>query len=137
MVEAIQEPQFTGEQQEHFFAEPPAEVVAAQQEQEESKEAIYATQQAASSTSGQLYAWGLNRDSQVADVSKHGQHVMIPAKLKNCRGFTQVDLFGFFSVALKKDGTVYVWGKNRKGQLGIAGENIPVPTKVPGLSGII
>ena len=40
-------------------------------------------------------------------------------------------------MALKSNGTVYAWGKNRKGQLGIAGENIPTPTKVPGLSNII
>ena len=134
MVEAIQEPQITFEQQEHLFAEPPAEFAAAQQyqEEEESKEESKEAQQA-----GQIYAWGLNRDSQVADTSKHGQHVMLPTKLKNCRGFTQVDLFGFYSVALKSNGTVYAWGKNRKGQLGIAGENIPTPTKVPGLSNII
>ena len=62
---------------------------------------------------------------------------MLPAKLKNCRGFTSVDLFGFYSVAVKENGTVYVWGRNRNGQLGIAGESIPVPTKVPGLSNII
>ena len=61
----------------------------------------------------------------------------LPAKLKNCRGFTSVDLFGFYSVAVKENGTVYAWGKNKKGQLGIAGEIIPMPTKVPGLSNII
>ena len=61
----------------------------------------------------------------------------LPAKLKNCRGFTSVDLFGFYSVAVKENGTVYVWGRNRNGQLGIAGASIPVPTKVPGLSNII
>ena len=62
---------------------------------------------------------------------------MLPAKLKNCRGFKSVDLFGFYSVAVKENGTVYAWGRNRKGQLGIAGETIPMPTKVPGLSNII
>ena len=102
--------------------------------EEESKEVVYAN---IGATSGQLYAWGMNADSQVSDVSKHGQHVMLPTKLKNGRGFTSVDLFGFYSLAVKENGTVYAWGRNRKGQLGIPGEVISTPTKVPNLSQIV
>jgi alpha-tubulin suppressor-like RCC1 family protein len=52
-------------------------------------------------------------------------------------GVTQVAACGYFSVALRSDGTVRAWGDNRRGQLGngtTAGS--PVPVKVAGLSGV-
>ena len=47
--------------------------------------------------------------------------------------------FGTHTLALKLDGTVWAWGDNRSGQLGIGtiGGNRPTPVQVSGLTGII
>jgi murein DD-endopeptidase MepM/ murein hydrolase activator NlpD len=43
----------------------------------------------------------------------------------------------FHSLALKKDGTVWAWGKNEYGQLGIgtSGDEVTIPTQVKNLNG--
>jgi alpha-tubulin suppressor-like RCC1 family protein len=53
-------------------------------------------------------------------------------------GFRQVDAGAVHSLAVAADGTVYAWGDNSEGQLGLpAGPGTAVPAQVAGLSDVI
>lgn len=50
---------------------------------------------------------------------------------------TAIDAADYYSMALRADGTVWTWGINTHGQLGLGHYNaVSVPTQVPGLTGI-
>lgn len=58
--------------------------------------------------------------------------------MSSLTGIIAIDGGADYSLALKKDGTVWAWGYNSKGQLGngtIVDSNIPVPVNT--LTGII
>lgn len=67
---------------------------------------------------GTLWAWGQNLYSQLGDGTKITQN--IPTRSVPGNDWKQVAAGGGgYSVALKKDGTLWAWGNNWTGQLGI------------------
>ena len=82
-------------------------------------------------TTGNIYGWGLDKAEGVVS-QKDGaamagkkknknfadRHVIVPTKLKGMTGFISCSSFGEFSMALKKDGTVFTWGTNSRGRCG-------------------
>ncbi len=85
---------------------------------------------------GSVWAWGDNRKGQLGD----GTDVNRPAPvqvLKPGSGVIQIAAGKFFSLALKKDGSVWGWGDNQWGQLGDGTDvnrSAPVQVLAPGSS---
>lgn len=88
---------------------------------------------------GEVWAWGRNNEAQLGrglsarDSWHEAQRVKGLEHVNVCGAFAS----GVVSAAVGDDGSVWVWGKSKQGQLGL-GENITeavVPTKVEALSG--
>jgi len=84
---------------------------------------------------------GLNNAGQLGDGTTTSRAA--PVNVQGLTNVVQVAAGGLpgwagHSVALKSDGTVWTWGDGKHGQLG-QGSNTsnPVPTQVPGLTGIV
>ncbi|MCL2651690.1 MAG: YARHG domain-containing protein [Candidatus Azobacteroides sp.] len=81
-----------------------------------------------------LWAWGENSDGQLGDNT--GINKMTPIKIMDnvrdiCVPNSNSKIVGSI-FTLKNDGTVYVWGKNQYGQLGVGDtENRYAPVKIP------
>ncbi len=70
---------------------------------------------------GYAWAWGSNASGQLGDYSTTSR--LTPVRVSGGSGLknvTQVAAGNAFSLALKSDGSVWAWGSNSKGQLGIA-----------------
>lgn len=91
---------------------------------------------------GKVVVWGLNNYGQlgIGKVSANPDYEITPVVVKGLTDIisvscsTQGERDFVHSVALKKDGTVWTWGSNFSGQLGITSisdeSNHPTPTKV-------
>jgi len=83
---------------------------------------------------GTVWAWGMNFFGQLGDGSTNwgvfGDYSATPVKVTNLTSIVSLGGRGYHSLALKSDGTVWAWGHNLYGQLGIgvtsAGTNVPV-----------
>ena len=90
---------------------------------------------------GTVEAWGLNNAGQLGNGSTASSDT--PVTVQGLSDVVQVAAGGLpgwagHSVALKSDGTVWTWGYGKHGQLGQgANASNPVPTQVPGLTGIV
>jgi len=86
-----------------------------------------------------VWSWGGNQFGQLGDGTNTNKGTA--AQIAGLSGIKQVSggQAGYHSLALKSNGTVWTWGKNTEGQLGIASPTagINTPTLVPGLTGII
>jgi alpha-tubulin suppressor-like RCC1 family protein len=82
---------------------------------------------------GSVWAWGDNIAGQLGDGSNVARLNPVQAKLAGgvpLGGITAVAASGYYSVALKSDGSVWAWGNNAYGQLGdgtITDRYRPVP----------
>jgi alpha-tubulin suppressor-like RCC1 family protein/uncharacterized protein YjdB len=91
--------------------------------------------------SGQVWAWGLNQYGQLGSSVGTGTPSIsvIPSLVPNLAEVVAVKAGANHSVALKRDGTVWTWGRNTVGQLG-NGETTDVnytAKMVPGLTNIM
>jgi len=91
------------------------------------------------STTGVVYAWGLNNNGQLGDGTTTQRTA--PVVVSGLSGvFTAVSAGNNHSMALRNDGTVWAWGSNNNGQLGIGTIDFsshPTPVQVPGLTGVV
>ncbi|WP_276829394.1 InlB B-repeat-containing protein [Bifidobacterium coryneforme] len=67
---------------------------------------------------GNLYAWGNNTSGQLGDDTTTNQTTATKATTPAGTGFIQAAAGGSHSMALDRDGRVWTWGSNEKGQLG-------------------
>ncbi|MDQ3800927.1 MAG: hypothetical protein M3384_16010, partial [Acidobacteriota bacterium] len=68
---------------------------------------------------GTVWSWGWNRSGQLGSgSSSQNEHRHLPARVNGLSGVTQIAAGEEHSVALKSDGTVWVWGRNDQGQIG-------------------
>ncbi|MBI3609808.1 MAG: hypothetical protein HY204_03790 [Nitrospirae bacterium] len=85
---------------------------------------------------GTVWAWGDNSYGQLGDGTTAGQHVT-PIQVSVLTNVIAIAAGGRHSIAIKTDGTVWAWGQNSGGQLGIGSADInphSTPFQVPGLS---
>ncbi|KAF8077523.1 hypothetical protein N665_1030s0007 [Sinapis alba] len=87
-------------------------------------------------SSGEIWAWGRNEEGQLGRIGRDSRSVAKRVKgLENVRvraGFAS----GVVSTAIGDDGSLWVWGRSKRGQLGI-GKGIVealVPSKVEALA---
>lgn len=88
---------------------------------------------------GTVWSWGyvnlgrLGDGSQIYDMT----YTRTPVQAKNLGNVKMVAASDSSSIALKNDGTVWVWGNNGLGQLGIGRyDMLWVPTQVKGLTNV-
>ena len=89
---------------------------------------------------GTVWAWGWNIFRHFGTGSKE-EYIIAPEQVKNIGDVVSVAAGVSHTLALKKDGTVWSWGKNWYGQLGVGGRDIETrksedsdfPVEVPGL----
>ena len=72
---------------------------------------------------GELYAWGANDNGQlgIGTVIPRGESELTPQRVGSDSDWKAISGGKDHSLALKSDGTLYAWGKNDRGQLGIGG----------------
>ena len=87
-------------------------------------------------TDGSLWAWGLNNYGQLglgtADLDTPSEmYKYIPAKVGN--GWQSVSAGADYTIGIKTDGSLWTWGLNQSGQLGLGKDTlggVPIPVKV-------
>lgn len=70
---------------------------------------------------GTVWSWGSNRFGQLGNESS-ADFSLKPVQAKNLTGVTEISAGACYATALKKDGTVWAWGINYAGQLGMGYE---------------
>lgn len=88
--------------------------------------------------SGGVWAWGRNDHGQLGD----GTHLpsLRPKPVPGLVGVTHIEAGGTHSLALRNsDDTLWVWGSNAFGQLGLpaAGASLATPTVLDGLTAVV
>jgi alpha-tubulin suppressor-like RCC1 family protein len=84
---------------------------------------------------GTVWAWGLNKDGQLG-TGKTSEAEPKPVKVQGLTDVVEVAAGWRHSLALRRDGTVWAWGNNDHGQLGIT-PNPLVPHPVRGLTDVV
>jgi alpha-tubulin suppressor-like RCC1 family protein len=88
---------------------------------------------------GTAWAWGDNSYGQIGSGSSLAQQ-LVPTQIVGLSNVVQVAGGDLGSLARLSDGTIWTWGYNNYGQLGIgSSDNLthPLPVKVPGLSNVV
>jgi alpha-tubulin suppressor-like RCC1 family protein len=86
---------------------------------------------------GTVWAWGHNNDGQLGDGSNTDHYT--PAPVSGLTNVTAIEVGdGTHALAIKRDGTVWAWGRNVEGQLG-DGTTSPhlTPIQVSGLTNVV
>ena len=86
---------------------------------------------------GSLWVWGSNSSGQLGDGTTTYYRTS-PVQVPGLTGVVAVAGGGYYSLALKSDGSVWAWGMNDYGQLGDGTKtNRSLPVQVPGLTGVL
>jgi len=84
-------------------------------------------------TNGTLWAWGSNNFGQLGIGTADGNAHPTPVQIGTDTTWTSVTAGNFYTIARKADGTLWAWGSNNFGQLGIApadGNPHPTPLQI-------
>lgn len=83
---------------------------------------------------GSVWSWGGNQFGQVG-VGLLNHSVLKPEQIQSLSNIVSIAAGRYHSVALTADGTVYGWGLNSNGQLGINSDDrvISQPVKIPAI----
>ncbi|WP_347598636.1 hypothetical protein [Acrocarpospora sp. B8E8] len=86
---------------------------------------------------GSVWAWGVNDRGQLGQGSS-GNPQPTPVAVLGLSNIVDIDAGTAHALALKSDGTIWSWGDNYFGQLGIGsyGDFHPTPRRVPGMSAV-
>lgn len=83
---------------------------------------------------GTFWAWGLNAQGQLGRGAGFGNPALSPVQITTLSGVRAMAAGEYHSFAIKGDGTVWSWGNNSSGQLGINSRTSQVaPVQVAGL----
>jgi len=89
---------------------------------------------------GTVWAWGRNNSGQLGNGSSGtGKDESSPVQVTGISGVIAIAAGYYHSLALKNDGTVWAWGRNNYGQLGIESDayDSNSPVQVSGLTQMI
>jgi hypothetical protein len=95
---------------------------------------------------GTVWAWGDNTTGQLGNgtfTTSSPYGIATPAQVGGLSNVVAIAAGGAFSLALRSDGTVWVWGNNYYGELGnltftiTAPYGIATPTQISGLSNVV
>lgn len=79
---------------------------------------------------GTLWSWGTNHDGQLG-VGTSYTHKALPVQVGTDTDWKSITNGFHFSIAVKTDGTLWGWGRNGRGQLGMTGSfDRKVPTQI-------
>jgi len=95
---------------------------------------------AAVTADGSLYTWGNNSGGMLGHgvPGSEGGEKYSPTKVQGLSNVVAVSLGSEHSAALTADGSVYIWGRNNFGTLGLDGVSVQLtPVKLPGLSNVV
>lgn len=80
---------------------------------------------------GSLWAWGHNILGQVGSGSTSFDPVLEPTRIGTANDWKHADAGGYFSTAVKADGSLWVWGDDYYGQVtGTEGMPVATPTRI-------
>jgi alpha-tubulin suppressor-like RCC1 family protein len=89
-------------------------------------------------TDGKVYTWGNNSNGQLGDESTAGRTTPAQVASTNIANIQSIDAGYKSTIALRGDGTVWMWGYNNKGQLGNnTRTDSSTPQQVATLSGTV
>jgi len=74
-------------------------------------------------TNGTLWSWGYNNNGQLGINNVSGYGRSSPVQVGALTDWSQVSAAGNFCVAIKTTGTLWSWGRNADGRLGLNDEN--------------
>lgn len=93
---------------------------------------------AAIASDGSVWTWGANFNGQIGVNSTTVDYYTKPQKVPGLSSVIDMAIGTNFMLALKSDGTVWAWGKNKSGQLGLGDKTQrKAPTQIASLSNVI
>ena len=80
---------------------------------------------------GSLWAWGLNGGGQLG-VGSTAETITVPTQVGDATDWKYVQTFHLSTFALKQDGSLWAWGGDEFGELGVESttQDIAIPTQV-------
>ncbi|HEX8438677.1 hypothetical protein [Archangium sp.] len=89
---------------------------------------------------GTVWAWGKNDQGQLGNGKVDAGATPVPGKVPGLTDVVAVSAGHSFASALRADGTVWAWGNNRSGLLGVGSPSVlqvTAPAPVVGLSNVV